>query len=344
MYSYLITTKLVAMKKNKIMGRAFKLVWILLSFLFISLQCFSQTSARKITGKVLSKTTGEPISGASISVKNTTNATLSDSGGHFSITAKTGQTIVVSFTGFIAQSFEVVPSTENLQVQLEQDYNRLNDVVVIGYGVQQKKLVTGATSQVKGKDLAKLNTTNALQALQGQAAGVNITSTSGQPGGGFKVNIRGVGTIGNASPLYVVDGVITNDITYLNNSDIASVDILKDAASCAIYGVNGANGVVLITTRTGKSGKRDGQISIDAYSGVQNIARKLPLLNAEQYATMQNEAAVNSGKAPLFTQAPIDGLANGSSQLQAHGTDWLKQIFSTNVPIQNINVSANGGS
>ncbi|MGN6801911.1 MAG: SusC/RagA family TonB-linked outer membrane protein [Ginsengibacter sp.] len=332
------------MKKNKIMGRAFKLVWILLSFLFISLQGFSQTSARKITGKVLSKTTGEPISGASISVKNTTNATLSDSEGHFSITAKTGQTIVVSFTGFIAQSFEVVPSTENLQVQLEQDYNRLNDVVVIGYGVQQKKLVTGATSQVKGKDLAKLNTTNALQALQGQAAGVNITSTSGQPGGGFKVNIRGVGTIGNASPLYVVDGVITNDITYLNNSDIASVDILKDAASCAIYGINGANGVVLITTRSGKMGKKNGEISFDAYYGIQNIGRKLPLLNAEQYATMQNEAALNSGKAPLFTQAQIDALAQGSKDLPAHGTDWLDQIFSSDVPMQNYNLAANGGT
>ena len=297
------------MKKIKIMRKTSRLLWVTLFFLFICVQSFSQTAARKITGKVVNKTTGVPIAGASISVKNSANATLSDSQGNFAITAKTGESIVVSFTGFIAQSFEVSASTENLQVQLSEDYNRLNDVVVIGYGVQQKKLVTGATSQVKGKDLAKLNTTNALQALQGQAAGVNITSTSGQPGGGFKVNIRGVGTIGNASPLYVVDGVITNDITYLNNSDIASVDILKDAASCAIYGINGANGVVLITTRSGKMGKKNGEISFDSYYGIQNIGRKLPLLNAEQYATMQNEAALNSGKAPLFTQAQIDALA-----------------------------------
>ena len=332
------------MKKNKIMKRASKLLWMLLYFLFMGMQSFSQTSVRKITGKIINKTNGEPISGASISVKNTANATLSDIAGNFAIDAKAGETIVISFVGFTPQSIDVKNSTENLQIQLTEEYNKLNDVVLIGYGVQQKKLVTGATSQVKGKDLAKLNTTNALQALQGQAAGVNITSTSGQPGGGFKVNIRGAGTIGNASPLYVVDGVITNDITYLNNSDIASVDILKDAASCAIYGINGANGVVLITTRSGKSGKKNGEISFDAYYGIQNIGRKLPLLNAEQYATMQNEAAINSGKPLLFTQAQIDALAHGSKDLPAHGTDWLNQMFSSDVPIQNYNLAANGGT
>jgi TonB-linked SusC/RagA family outer membrane protein len=332
------------MKKNKIMRRASKLLWVLLSFLFIGVQSFSQTSTRKITGKIINKTTGEPVSGASISVKSTTNTTLSDIAGNFAINAKAGETIVISFIGFNTQSINVNASTENLQIQLTKEYNKLDEVVLIGYGVQQKKLVTGATSQVKGKDLAKLNTTNALQALQGQAAGVNITSTSGQPGGGFKVNIRGVGTIGNANPLYVVDGVITNDITYLNNSDIASVDILKDAASCAIYGINGANGVVLITTRSGKLGKKNGEISFDAYYGIQNIGRKLPLLNAEQYATMQNEAAINSGKLPLFTQAQIDTLAKGSKDLPAHGTNWLNQMFSSNVPIQNFNLAANGGT
>ena len=332
------------MKKNKIMRRASKLLLVLLSFLFIGVQSFSQTSTRKITGKIINKTTGEPVSGASISVKSTANKTLSDIAGNFAINAKAGETIVISFIGFNTQSINVNASTENLQIQLTEEYNKLDEVVLIGYGVQQKKLVTGATSQVKGKDLAKLNTTNALQALQGQAAGVNITSTSGQPGGGFKVNIRGVGTIGNANPLYVVDGVITNDITYLNNSDIASVDILKDAASCAIYGINGANGVVLITTRSGKLGKKNGEISFDAYYGIQNIGRKLPLLNAEQYATMQNEAALNSGKLPLFTQAQIDTLALGSKNLPAHGTDWLNQMFSSDVPIQNFNLAANGGT
>ncbi|HEY5369964.1 MAG TPA: SusC/RagA family TonB-linked outer membrane protein, partial [Hanamia sp.] len=324
------------MKKNKII-RASKLLWMLLSFLFIGLQSFSQTSTQKITGKIINKTTGAPVADASISVKNTNNATLSDVAGNFAINAKAGETIVISFIGFITQSITVNSSTENLQIQLIEEYNKLDEVVLIGYGSQQKKFVTGATSQVSGKDLAKLNTTNALQALQGQAAGVNITSVSGQPGGGFKVNIRGAGTIGNASPLYVVDGVITGDITYLNDADIASVDILKDAASSAIYGINGANGVVLITTKSGKSSNRkDGQVSFDAYYGVQNVARKADLLNAEQYATIQNEAALNSGKPLLFTQSQINALGSG--------TNWLNQMFSSNVPIQNFNLGINGGS
>jgi TonB-linked SusC/RagA family outer membrane protein len=316
------------------------LLWGILTTFLFGTNTFAQTA--KVNGTILSQRTSEPIPGATITVKKTSRSAVSDMAGKFSINAAAGEVLVISSIGFATQ--EATVGSGELRITLQEADLQLENVVVIGYGTQKKKLVTGATSQVKGEDLARLNTTNALQALQGQAAGVNITSTSGQPGGGFKVSIRGVGTIGNANPLYVVDGVITNDITYLNNSDIASVDILKDAASCAIYGINGANGVVLITTRSGKSGKKDGQISIDAYYGVQNIARKLPLLNAEQYATMQNEAAINSGKAPLFTQAQIDALATGSSLLPAHGTDWLNQLFSSNVPIQNYNVSANGGS
>lgn len=315
------------------------MLWSILLVLLANTNAFAQSA--KVSG-VVTDDRGAPVPGATVTVKKTSRSAITDAAGKFTIEASPKEVLAISAVGHISQ--EVKAGTGEVSIQLKEAINQLDNVIVIGYGTQKKKLVTGATSQVKGEDLAKLGNTNALQALQGQAAGVNITSTSGQPGGGFKVNIRGAGTIGNANPLYVVDGVITSDITYLNNSDIASVDILKDAASCAIYGVNGANGVVLITTRTGKSGKKDGQISIDAYYGVQNIARKLPLLNAEQYATMQNEAAVNSGKAPLFTQAQINALANGSSLLPAHGTDWLKQIFSTNVPIQNINISANGGS
>ena len=143
------------MKKNKIMRRASKLLWMLLSFLLIGMQSFSQTGTRKITGKIVNKATGEPISGASISVKNTDNTTLSDVAGNFAINAKAGETIVVSFIGYTTQSINVNAAAENLQIQLTEAYNQLNDVVVIGYGVQQKKLVTGATSQVKGEDLAK---------------------------------------------------------------------------------------------------------------------------------------------------------------------------------------------
>jgi TonB-linked SusC/RagA family outer membrane protein len=327
------------MKQSKTIRFRQLLLWSISLLLLVSQQAFAQS---KVSGTIINQRTSAALVGATVSVKNTTRSTLTDEAGRFSIEATPGDVLVITSVGFAQQ--EVRVGSGNIRVQLVEGSSQMESVVVIGYGTQRKKLVTGATAQVKGEDLAKRNTTNVLQALQGQAAGVNITSTSGQPGGGFKVNIRGAGTIGNATPLYVVDGVITNDITYLNNSDIASIDILKDAASCAIYGINGANGVVLITTHTGKSGKRDGQVSLDAYYGVQNAARKLPLLNAEQYATVQNEAAINSGKAPLFTQAQIDALAKGSTILPAHGTDWLDQMLSSNVPIQNYTVSANGGS
>jgi TonB-dependent starch-binding outer membrane protein SusC len=327
------------MKSTKTIRLQKMMLWGILLVFLANANAFAQSA--KMSGAVLDQHAA-PVPGATVSVKKTSRSTVTNDAGKFTIEASPKDVLEISAVGFISQEINV--GSGDLTVRLQEAVNQLENVIVIGYGTQKKKLVTGATSQVKGEDLAKLNTTNALQALQGQAAGVNITSTSGQPGGGFKVNIRGVGTIGNSNPLYVVDGVITNDITYLNNSDIASIDILKDAASCAIYGINGANGVVLITTRNGKSGKKDGQISFDAYYGVQNIGRKLPLLNAEQYATMQNEAAINSGKAPLFTQAQIDALANGSSILPAHGTNWLNQLFSSDVPIQNFTLAANGGS
>jgi len=289
----------------------------------------------KVSGTVVSETNGEPLIGVSILVKGTTHGTVTDFNGAFTLPVKTGEILKFSYVGFFPQ--EVKVSGPTLAIRLKESENSLEELIVVGYGVQKKKLVTGATVSVKGEDLQKLNTTNALQAMQGQISGVNITSTSGQPGGGFKVNIRGVGTIGNASPLYVVDGVITGDITYLNNSDIAAIDVLKDAASCAIYGINGANGVVLITTKSGGSvGKEGGQISFDAYYGIQNAARKTSMLNSQQYATMQNEAAINSGKASLFSQSQIKALGTG--------TNWLDQMISKNVPTQNYNFAANGGN
>src|SRR5579872_4151917 len=309
----------------------------ILVLLLLSVHLFAQSGERTIKGRITDATTGQPVAGASIALKGRQNAVTSNSDGVFSITVRTGEALEVSAVGHVSKTIPIEAGTDNLTIQLDQSYAKLDDVVVVGYGVQKSKAITGATAHVKGEDLAKLNTTNALQALQGQAAGVNITSTSGQPGGGFKVNIRGAGTIGNANPLYVVDGVITSDITYLNPADIAAVDILKDAASAAIYGINGANGVVLITTKSGKmGGKNAGQISFDGYYGYQNAPPKTKLLNAEQYATMQNEAALNSGLAPYFTQAQINALGKG--------TNWLDQMMPSNVPVKNYSLSATGGS
>ena len=317
---------------KNLLGKYAILAVLLCSFGLVT----AQNPSGKVSGKILSEANGEPLIGVSVLVKGTNVGTVTDLDGAFSLQAKQGQTLKISYIGYETQ--EVKVTENNLIIRLKESENTLDELVVVGYGVQKKKLVTGATVSVKGDDLQKLSTTNALQAMQGQISGVNITSTSGQPGGGFKVNIRGVGTIGNASPLYVVDGVITGDITYLNNSDIAAIDVLKDAASCAIYGINGANGVVLITTKGGGTGKSDkgGQISFDAYYGIQNVGRKTNLLNAQEYATMQNEGAINAGKLPYFSQSQINALGTG--------TNWLDQMISKDVPTQNYSLSANGGS
>ncbi|PSK80919.1 TonB-linked SusC/RagA family outer membrane protein [Prolixibacter denitrificans] len=311
-------------------------IMAILMLVFLAVPGFAQNQLATINGTVVGADDGSPIPGATIVVKGTSTGTVSDIDGHFTLQAKPNDVLEASFIGYTTQTIPLNGKT-TVTITMKQDIKGLDEVVVIGYGVQKKKLVTGATASVDGSSLQKENTTNALQAMQGKAAGVNITSESGQPGGGFKVNIRGVGTIGNSSPLYVVDGVITNDITYLNNSDIATIDILKDAASCAIYGVNGANGVVLITTKSGSaSGKKGGQVTFDAYYGLQNVPRKVDLLNAREYATIQNEAAINSGKGPLFTPSQIDALGTG--------TNWMNEMFVSNVPTQNYNLSTSGGS
>jgi len=325
------------MPEMKIKWRWSKPVLAVVTLLLLSVYAFSQGDERKITGKITDAVTGQPVANATIAVKGRRNTVVSNSDGVFVVSVRTGETVEISSVGHASKTFKIDAGTNSMDIQLAESYAKLDDVVVVGYGVQKSKAVTGATAHVKGEDLAKLNTTNTLQALQGQAAGVNITSTSGQPGGGFKVNIRGAGTIGNADPLYVVDGVITSDITYLNPADIAAVDVLKDAASAAIYGINGANGVVLITTKSGRMGSKNaGQVSFDAYYGWQNAPPKTKLLDAKEYAVMQNEAALNSGLPALFTQSQINSLGKG--------TNWLDEMLSSNVPVQNYNLSVNGGS
>lgn len=212
------------------------------------------------------------------------------------------------------------------------DLSTLEEVVVVGYGEQKKKLLTGANVQVSGEKLQQQNQLNPLQALQGQAPGVAISSTSGQPGSMMKVVIRGLGTISNAEPLYVIDGVPGGDISVLNPNDIKSIDILKDAASAAIYGAQSANGVVLVTTKTGMQGKA--KVTFDAYTGVQNVSRKVDLLNAAEYKTIMNEQALNSGSAPIDFDA-MEGLAD---------TDWMDYMFQDNARTSNYSLGITGGS
>ncbi len=305
------------------------LLWTIVIVLY-SGSAFAQ--ANRVNGIVLNDRTGEPVAGATVSVKNSNRSLATDASGRFSIEAAPADVLVISYVGYTTQ--EVTAGNGNLSIRMAESNAQMEEVVVIGYGVQRKKLVTGANLSVKGEDIQRQNTTTALQALQGQAAGVQITTTSGRPGSGMNVVIRGKGTTGNNAPLYIVDGVYTGDISYLNPADIQSIDVLKDAASAAIYGSQGANGVILVTTKTGRAGQKP-QVTLDAFYGWQSSPRKADLLNAREYAIIMNESAINSGKSPLFTNEQIDNLPVN--------TNWLDEMFVENAPTQNYVLGVQGG-
>lgn len=288
----------------------------------------AQNSTVKVAGIVKSQS-GEPLIGVSIMIAGTNEGTVTDYNGEFALQTKIGQTLKISYVGYLTQ--EIKTSQNRMTVILIEDTKSLEELVVVGYGVQKKKLNTGATLQVKGDELTKMNTLSPLQALQGKTPGVNISSTSGQPGAGMKVVIRGLGTIGNSGPLYIIDG-IEGDISVLNAADIQSIDVLKDAASAAIYGAQAANGVVLVTTKQGIKGK--GQVSFDAYYGVQNVVRTTDMLNAAEYKVIMDEQALNSGSS-AFNWATKGDLAD---------TDWVNQMFVNNAKTENYSLNINGGS
>lgn len=295
---------------------------------------------RKITGTVVDPN-GDAIIGANILEEGTSNGVISDINGEFSLNVNSGAVLDISYIGYKPIKI-VVGEQSSLRVILQEDTEMLDEVVVVGYGVQKKKLVTGATVQVKGDDIAKLNTVSPLTALQSQTPGVNITKTSGQPGEGFKVIIRGLGTTGSASPLYIVDGVSRDNIDYLNPADIESLDVLKDAASAAIYGARAANGVVLVTTKKGKVGKAS--IQYDGYFGIQNVYKKPDLLDAQQYVMIMQEGRKNSGMDPINFEKD---LAPGDYQRIQNGwkgTNWINEMENKNAPIQSHSLNISGGS
>ncbi|QKG54602.1 TonB-dependent receptor [Hymenobacter sp. BRD67] len=253
-----------------------------------------------------------------------------------------------SYVGFVTQSVTVTSATaSNLSVTLRETAQGLNEVVVVGYGTQEKSDVTGAISSVSGREIASQPVADPTQALQGRAAGVTVTQNSGAPGGagGTTVRIRGISSAGNNSPLYVVDGfplpssdsngnAVENQLNSINPNDIESIDVLKDASATAIYGLRAANGVVIITTKRGKAG--NATISLDGYRGIQQPWRKLDLLNAQQYAVINNESLIAAGQ-------PINPKYADPSSLTT-STDWQKAVFRPTAVIQSYNVSANGGS
>ena len=282
----------------------------------------AQQQTKKITGTILDQA-GIPVIGANVLEKGTSNGTITNLDGKFTLNVKPGATLHISYIGYKVEEI-TVGSAQNYQITLKEDTERLDEVVVVGYGIQKKKLVTGATVEVKGEDIAKLNTTQALGALQSQTPGVNIQANSGQPGDGFKISIRGAGTNGNTAPLYIIDGV-AGDINNLNPADIERIDVLKDAASCAIYGSAAANGVILVTTKQGKEGKL--QISYDANIGISNVYRLPQMLTAKQYMEVQDVMQFNTG-APLWNWSDyLDEDLLAAYQSGANpGTNWVEAI------------------
>ena len=298
---------------------------------------------RTVTGKVTDPT-GAPIPGVSVVIKGTTNGNVTDMDGNYTIiNVPANATLTYSFIGMATQDV-VIGDRSVVNVSMTEETIGLEEVVAIGYGVQKKKLVTGATIQVSGEDIERLNTISPMQALQSNSPGLNITETSGEPGAGFKVTIRGIGTIQNSQPLYIVDGVPRDNIDFLPPSDIQSIDILKDAASAAIYGARAANGVVLVTTRKGSKNDKI-TLSYEGYYGVQNVYKILPLLNAREYMMIQDEANVNSGLKPndwntLLAPGDYARIRSG----QWNGTNWLKEIQNEDAPTQSHAVSIFGGN
>ncbi len=322
------------------------IVLIMVAFMMQAMGIGAALSAKTVTGTVVSSTDNEPLIGATIQVENIQAVgTITDFEGNFKIDANEGQTLVVSYIGYITKKV-TVGAASHYAITLDEDKASLDEVVVIGYGVQKKKLVTGATLQVKGEDVAKLNTSNPLQALQGQTPGMTIISESGQPGEGLKVNIRGLGTTGSSGPLYIIDGV-RGDISTVNPADIESIDVLKDAASAAIYGSQSANGVVLVTTKNGREGRAI--VSFDGYFGWQSAPRKINMLNARQYMNIMDEQNINSGGAPYdWYGLKEDGTPKYASIFDSNGnlnnTDWIDQMFKDNAQTYSANLSVSGGS
>lgn len=285
-----------------------------------------------ISGTVTSADDGQPLPGVNIVVPNSTIGTTTDMDGNYSITVPdTASVLVFSSIGFQTQRVEIDDRSQIDVAMQPQVYQAGEELVVVGYGTQQKADVTGSVSTVSVDEVRKVPTANVQDALQGQVAGVQITPQSGAPGAQADVRIRGVGTLNNASPIYVVDGLILDDISFLNSNDVESIQVLKDASATAIYGVRGANGVIIITTNQGVRGET--QVEFSSYAGVQNVQNKIDVTNAREYATLANELAANEGFSPLFDNPDQFG----------EGTDWQDVVFRPGA-IQNYQLRASGGN
>lgn len=311
----------------------------LLSVLFLLSFTLAAVYAQniQIKGTVVSGTDNEPLPGVNVVVKgNTSTGTITDFNGTFTLSAPADAILSISYIGFKSQEI-AVKGHKDIKIVLQEDSETLDEVVVVGYGVQKKSVVTASIAKVSADYLASTAPVRMDNALKGLASGVTVTSSSGQPGAAAQIRVRGVGTIrtenGAADPLYIVDGMpLEGGLDYLNPNDIASIEVLKDAASGAVYGARAANGVILVTTKTGKIGKT--KVTYDFSYGWQSAWKKRDVLNASEYALMINEGAINAGIAPKFSDPYSYG----------QGTNWQDEVFNNNAPMMNHQVSVSGAS
>jgi TonB-linked SusC/RagA family outer membrane protein len=312
----------------------------ILAFIFVnfivSLSLYAQE--RTITGTVRDNT-GETLVGVNIFIKGTTLGTASGIDGTYSLKVMDNSSVLVAnYIGYKSQEIPV-GGQSIINITLDKDVLGIDEVVVVGYGVQKKKLVTGATVQVKNEEFTKNNSVRIENALQGLTPGMSIVKQSGQPGSDYNITIRGLSSINGNTPLILIDGV-PGSLNMINPSDIESIDVLKDAASAAIYGSRAANGVILVTTKKGKAG--EAQITYDAYYGISNVSKKIDLLNAEEYMTIMNEASYNSKPKRLvpYTQDYIDQFVRNNGE----GTDWLEAGLNENAPSMSHYLGITGGN
>lgn len=334
---------MLAMKKLQLTG----LLVLLWFALFINPYMLLAQTGKKITGKVTAES-GEPLAGVTVQVKGFTGATTTAENGSFSITLQGNETtLVFSYVGYIKQEVSV-KNKSVLDVILLPEKNELSQVVVIGYGAVKKSDLTGSVVSIKSEDLKAIPATSFDQALQGRAAGVQVTQLSGKPGAETSIRIRGTTSINAGNePLYVIDGMLISSdgsdmntgvtlgprigpLAAINPNDIESIEILKDASATAIYGSRGANGVVIITTKRGRAGQ--GTVTLDSYYGIQEIANKLDVLNAEEFANFVNEAKLNANQTPIYVNPKNLG----------EGTDWQDAVL-RNAPMANYQLSFSGG-
>ncbi|HZH71689.1 MAG TPA: SusC/RagA family TonB-linked outer membrane protein, partial [Mariniphaga sp.] len=309
--------------------------WIIsriLLLLFLVLFSIDADAQQRTISGVVTDGSGQPLPGVTVVVKGSTIGTVTDANGNYSLEiSPQAEALIFSFVGMRTQEIGI-EGRSTLNVIMEEESIGLDEVVAVGYGTMRKSDLTGSVSQVKSEEINAFPSSNMLQALSGRSAGVQVIQNTGAPGASTSIRIRGANSIqGSNEPLYVVDGFPVDNATVLNNADIESIEILKDASATAIYGSRGANGVVLVTTKRGKTGENN--VDFESSYSSQSLIRKLDLMNASEYATLYNTKAVNDGVQPYFTESEINSFGEGF--------DWQDFIYRT-APIYSTSLNVNG--